>query len=70
MFTNNVIDADLNNEKEKLREFLPEEAKPNFLENSKELEIEFPVLQYPSKIKSLNLDKSPSYSGVLKGIKG
>ena len=70
MLTNNVVDADLNKEKEKLAVFLPEEVKQYFLENSKELEIEFPVLVYPSKIKSLNLDKSPSYKGVLKGIKG
>jgi len=70
MLTNNVVDADLNEEKEKLAKFIPEEVKTYFLENSKELEIEFPVLQYPSKIKSLNLDKSPNYSGVLKGIKG
>ena len=70
MLSNNAIDADLNKEKEKLAEFIPEEVKPYFLENNKELEIEFPVLAYPSKIKSLNLDKSPIYSGVLKGIKG
>jgi len=70
MLTNNVVDADLNKEKEKLSQFIPKEVHPYFLENSKELEIEFPVLQYPAKIKSLNLDKSPSYTGVLKGIKG
>ena len=70
MLTNNLVDADLNKEKEKLAEFIPEEVKSYFLESSKELEIEFPVLTYPTKIKSLNLDKSPSYSGVLKGIKG
>ncbi|MBW8244431.1 DUF2797 domain-containing protein, partial [Muricauda oceani] len=28
------------------------------------------VLKYPEKVKSLNLDKTPSYKGVLKGIKG
>jgi hypothetical protein len=26
-------------------------------------------LQYPEKIQSLNLDKTPEYSGTLKGIK-
>jgi len=70
MLTNNLVDADLNKEKEKLAEFIPEEVKSYFLENSKELEIEFPVLQYPTKIKSLNLEKSPDYTGILKGIKG
>ncbi len=71
MLTNNVIDIDLNKEKEKLFPFLPNEVKPYYLENkSKETEIDFPVNQYPTKIKSLNLDKTPAYQGKLKGIKG
>ncbi len=71
MLTNNVIDVDLNKEKEKLYPFLPNEVKPYYLENkSKETEIDFPVNQYPTKIKSLNLDKTPAYQGKLKGIKG
>lgn len=32
--------------------------------------LNFPVLQYPTKVKSLNLDKTSDYKGVLKGIKG
>ena len=32
--------------------------------------IEYPVTQYPSKITSLNLDKTPTLSGKLTGIKG
>jgi len=30
----------------------------------------FPVLQYPEKVKSFNLDKDPHAGGVLQGIKG
>ncbi len=30
----------------------------------------FPVLEYPKKVTSLNLDKSPNFSGKLTGIKG
>ena len=26
--------------------------------------------RYPEKLKTLNLDKTPAYEGVLKGIKG
>lgn len=71
MLTNTIIDVDLLNEKEKLAKFIPEEVKPYYLENnSKETEIEFPVLNYPEKVKSLNLGKTPTYTGVLKGIKG
>lgn len=71
MLTNDIVDADLVDEKKKLSVYIPEEAKAYYLENnSKETNIEFPVLQYPVKVKSLNLDKTPNYSGVLKGIKG
>ena len=34
------------------------------------LEIEYPVQQYPGKVKSHNFDKTPEISGVLQGIKG
>lgn len=33
-------------------------------------EIGYPVEDYPVKIKSINLDKTPEFSGVLTGIKG
>jgi len=33
-------------------------------------DIRYPVNEYPVKIKSINLDKTPSFSGTLKGIKG
>lgn len=32
--------------------------------------INYPVLQYPTKVKSLNPDKTPSVGGTLLGIKG
>ncbi len=70
MLTNNIVDIDLKEEREKLAAYIPEEAKQYYLENNKETEIEFPAEQYPSKIKSLNLDKTPIYQGKLKGIKG
>ncbi len=71
MLTNDIIDADLNKEKEALYKYIPEEAKPYYIENNgKEIHIEFPVNQYSTKVKSLNLDKTPSYQGILKGIKG
>ncbi|WP_420932973.1 DUF2797 domain-containing protein [Alteromonas sp. A081] len=37
---------------------------------SKVHQINFPVDSYPDKIKSINLDKTPDFSGELKGIKG
>lgn len=70
MLTNDVQDLDLVEERDKLEAFLPEEVRPYYIGSNKETEISFPVEQYPTKIKSLNLDKKPNYKGVLKGIKG
>ena len=41
-----------------------------FLENELPREFMYPVEHYPEKIKSLNLDKTPTIRGVLQGIKG
>lgn len=38
--------------------------------NEKQINISFPVKDYPEKIKSLNFDKMPEIEGVLQGIKG
>ncbi len=70
MLKNEIKDEDLVEWRNKLKQFIPEEAKPYFIENNSETNLEFPVVQYPVKPKSLNLEKMIEYSGVLKGIKG
>ncbi|MBA6411980.1 DUF2797 domain-containing protein [Parahaliea sp. F7430] len=40
------------------------------LEDQAEVRIEYPVLEYPSKVKSFNLDKTATVEGTLLGIKG
>ena len=70
MLKNEIKDEDLFEWKQKLIEFIPEEASEYIIENNKESHMKFPVLKYPLKPKSLNLDKTPEYNGVLKGIKG
>lgn len=70
MLTNTVKDEDLKAWREKLEAFIPEEAASYFISTGDEFHIDFPVLKYPSKVKSLNLAKTPVYSGILKGIKG
>lgn len=70
MLTNDLKDLDLSQIREDLKQFLPQEVKDYYLGNSKELEIKFPVVSYPAKCRSLNLQKTPFYEGVLKGIKG
>ena len=70
MLKNDVKDLDLTEWRNRLKAFIPEEAAEYYIDSNTETQIEFPVLQYPEKVKSLNLDKTPSYNGVLKGIKG
>ena len=40
------------------------------LEQAPETRISYPVLEYPEKVKSFNLDKTPGVGGTLMGIKG
>lgn len=70
MLTNEVDDENLVAWRNRLRPYIPEEAAPYFIENNTETQLDFPVLLYPKKVKSLNLDKTPDFKGVLKGIKG
>lgn len=42
----------------------------SYLENEAVVDIHFPVLQYPEKVKSFNFDKMPDINGKLMGIKG
>ena len=70
MLKNDIEDANLVAWREKLKGFIPEEAKQYFIENNAETHLKFPVLKYPEKPKSLNLIKTPSYKGRLVGVKG
>lgn len=70
MLKNEIQDENLVDWREKLKQYIPEEAASYFLESNTETNLEFPVIQYPQKPKSLNLQKTPDYQGVLKGIKG
>ncbi|CAM1333979.1 DUF2797 domain-containing protein [Tenacibaculum aestuariivivum] len=70
MLKNDVVDESLVSWVEKLRVFIPEEAKQYIIENNTETTINFPVEKYPLKPKSLNIIKEQSYVGVLVGIKG
>ncbi len=69
MLKNEIEDENLVACRDRLKQYIPEEALPYFIENNTETELEFPVLQYPTKLKSLNLIKTPAYEGILKGIK-
>jgi len=63
-------DVDLQNLKQSLAPLVPHHLASFVTADTQELKLEYPVLQYPVKIKSLNFEKDPLISGVLKGIKG
>lgn len=70
MLKNDIKDEDLVEWRNKLKQYIPAEATDYYLEYNSETNLQFPVLRYPEKPKSLNLVKNPFYEGVLKGIKG
>ncbi|MGB1284564.1 MAG: DUF2797 domain-containing protein [Polaribacter sp.] len=70
MLKNDIKDENLVEWREKLKGFIPEEVAAYFIENNTETHLKFPVLTYPEKPKSLNLIKTPTYTGKLVGIKG
>lgn len=71
MLKNEVDESiDLEEEKWSLEDQLPADIIEFFSENDEIIELNFPVEEYPEKVKSLSFDKTPTVSGVLKGIKG
>lgn len=62
---------DLIAEKVKIENLIPTEAREYFFSEKNDLyELQYPVLNYPAKVASLNFDKTPSFQGKLVGIKG
>ncbi|MFK7001865.1 DUF2797 domain-containing protein [Flavobacterium oreochromis] len=71
MLKNEVPEVDLIHQRNNLQSVLPQEVQEYytpFVEKS--YKFQYPVLEYPKKVVSLNLEKTPHYTGVLKGIKG
>jgi hypothetical protein len=63
-------EVDLLSEKARALGLLPPEFQQYASSNDEIVEIEYPVDQYPQKIRSLNLDKTPEIHARLEGIKG
>lgn len=70
MLKNDNVDENLVEWRERLKSYIPNEAKDYFIESNTETNLEFPVIKYPEKPKSLNIKKEQQYSGKLVGIKG
>ncbi len=70
MLKNEIGLADIEAERHLLKKWIPQEVLPYFAEDQSKLILDFPVLEYPKKVKSLNLEKTPLFTGKIKGIKG
>jgi hypothetical protein len=70
MLQNTFKEEDLIEVKNKMQTLIPENLQTYVSNNNDIIKIKFPVLSYPNKVKSLNLDKTPIYKGKLTGIKG
>ena len=70
MLKNEVADFDLEEEKWKIEDLLPNDLSQYMTEDDEVVEINYPVLEFPEKVKSVGFDKQPLIEGTLKGIKG
>ena len=80
MLTNDVPEDDLEGRRDELFEICADEIRAiqrqfgeeniEMLKDEEVVHLEFPVLEYPDKVKSLNFDKTPEITGTLLGIKG
>jgi hypothetical protein len=70
MLKNEIGDYDLETEKWQIEELLPADLGQYMSEDDEIIEINYPVLHYPEKIKSVGFEKTPLIEGTLLGIKG
>jgi len=70
MLKNEIEDENLIEWRDRLKQYIPDEVKDYFIENNNETHMDFPVLLYPEKPKSLNIEKTQEFISKLVGIKG
>ena len=70
MLKNEVADVDLEEEKSRMEDLLPRDLQDYIADSDEITHIEYPVENFPLKIKSVSFDKEPEISGTLEGIKG
>ncbi len=70
MLKHEHVPYDMLAKKEFLANMLPDNLYDYVIEDNNITTIKYPVLAYPLKVKSLNLDKTPDVKGRLMGIKG
>ena len=70
MLQNNLSERSLIDVKNELTNYLDDDLKPYVTLDSDIYKVNFPVIKYPSKVKSVTLDKVPQIEEKLIGIKG
>lgn len=71
MLKGEIPEVDIVKERKSLQDIISDEVREYYDVNKNELlELQYPVLQYPKKVSSLNLDKTPVFTGKLMGVKG
>lgn len=70
MLKNDVLEDNLLLKKQELMQHIPEDLQHYIYNDDLITEITYPVLKYPTKVKSITFDKVPMFSGKLIGIKG
>lgn len=71
MLKNEIDESiDLEEEKWSLEDQLPQDIISYFSENDEIIELNYPVIEFPEKVKSVGFDKVPTIQGKLMGIKG
>jgi len=71
MLTNDVPSADMFEIRNGLSKYIPDEAKEFYTADKTNITyLDYPVLKYPEKVKSINLEKTKFFEYKLKGIKG
>lgn len=70
MLKNEIADIDLIEEKWQIEELLPMDLAEYMSEDDEILEIRYPVITFPDKLKSVGFDKEIHIEGKLMGVKG
>lgn len=70
MLKNDIPEIDLDRAKEEMAGALSAEHRKWVVEESELYQFEYPVSQYPTKVKSVKLDRDKKISSVLKGVRG
>jgi hypothetical protein len=65
-----VEGIDLYSERERLLSSLPQDLAAYGVTDTEPVDLVYPLEHPPGKVKSLNFDKIPAYTGVLSGIRG